>query len=447
VVGEITQVQELKGGEQPVSFGDVPVSKNKKKGLASPFEGLLASLLQGKKSGPAGIPGGEPRVDGRMSAEGAEKGDKPLAQGTLVFKKEKNKFSAAEEVATAQSLSRKEKKQAQERESRSLGGESALVFVPAASRKFLGSEETGDGVRGAPGLQSKKNVAGTGELSLVSGRALKNSFANTADEKNPFALGMKIPTRTNGNTGSAEENPLSERLSSERVQQSSREKKSKTIEVLDMRRGKASLTSDTTAEQPSELGMGEKKQNSTNSTGDRPIGMATQMGTADRLDGGKDLGKNGHGSSFQSVLSQEVQQQLVSEMVHQASFIMKDGGEALIRLALKPESLGTVKIRLEMTENHITGRILVDTPEALRAFEQEMAQLEQAFREGGFAQAHLELGLSNGGGNGSPGGNPLAGEGPFYSERLVAGQYASHQDAGNISLGVVSSEGGINLLA
>ncbi|TCW60310.1 flagellar hook-length control protein FliK [Treponema sp. J25] len=447
MVSEVTQTQELKGGEQPVSFGDIPVSKSKKKGFASPFEGLLATLLQGKKSGLAGIPQGESRVDGRTPAEGTEKGEKPLAQGTLVSKKERNKFSAAEDVATSQNLSRKEKKQAQEREPRSLGGESALVFMPAASRKFLGIEETGEGGRGAPGLQSKKNVAGPGELSLASGRALKNSFAYGAEEKNPFALGMKIPTRTNGNPGSIEENPSSERFSSERVPQSSREKKSKTIEILDMRRGKASLASDTTTEQPSERGIGEKKQNSTNSTGDRPIGMATQMGIADRLDGGKEVGKNSHVPSFQSVLSQEVQQQLVSEMVHQASFIMKDGGEALIRLALKPESLGTVKIRLEMTENHITGRILVDTPEALRAFEQEMAQLEQAFREGGFAQAHLELGLSNGGGNGSPGGNPLAGEGPFYSERLVAGQYASQQDAGTISLGVVSLEGGINLLA
>jgi flagellar hook-length control protein FliK len=53
-----------------------------------------------------------------------------------------------------------------------------------------------------------------------------------------------------------------------------------------------------------------------------------------------------------------------------------------------------------MAENKITGHIVVESEEALRAFEREIHSLEQAFRDSGFEGAELDFSLSQGGGSG-----------------------------------------------
>jgi flagellar hook-length control protein FliK len=115
---------------------------------------------------------------------------------------------------------------------------------------------------------------------------------------------------------------------------------------------------------------------------------------------------------------------LNSDIVRHAQVILRDKGEGLIRLSLKPESLGNVKIRLELTENKIAGRIIVESGEALRAFEREIASLEQAFRDSGYESAELNAFLSQDG-RGSGGG---AEERPFYSPRFAADRAASRYD-------------------
>jgi flagellar hook-length control protein FliK len=106
--------------------------------------------------------------------------------------------------------------------------------------------------------------------------------------------------------------------------------------------------------------------------------------------------------SFEDILSRELHQNFNNDIVRHASVILRDssGGpaEGTIRLALKPESLGNVKIRLEMAENRITGRIIVESEEALRAFEREITSLEKAFMESGFEGANLEMSLAADGG-------------------------------------------------
>ncbi|MDR2096917.1 MAG: flagellar hook-length control protein FliK [Spirochaetaceae bacterium] len=97
---------------------------------------------------------------------------------------------------------------------------------------------------------------------------------------------------------------------------------------------------------------------------------------------------------FENFLARELQQNLNGDIVKQAQVLLREGGEGTIRLSLKPESLGKVKISLEMTENKITGKIVVESGEALRAFEREMDALEQTFRSEGFDGASLSLELS-----------------------------------------------------
>jgi hypothetical protein len=107
--------------------------------------------------------------------------------------------------------------------------------------------------------------------------------------------------------------------------------------------------------------------------------------------------------SLSEFLARELHQNLNGDIVRQAHLVLRDDNAGSLRLSLKPESLGNVKIRLEMSENKITGRIIVESEEAFRAFTQEIHALEEAFRESGYDTANLEMSLA-GNGAGEAGG-------------------------------------------
>jgi flagellar hook-length control protein FliK len=96
-------------------------------------------------------------------------------------------------------------------------------------------------------------------------------------------------------------------------------------------------------------------------------------------------------AALENMLARELHQNFNGDIVRHASMILRNGGEGIIKLALHPETLGNVKIHLEMAENKITGFIEVESKEAMNAFRKEIAALEQAFREQGFAEANLDL--------------------------------------------------------
>jgi len=126
--------------------------------------------------------------------------------------------------------------------------------------------------------------------------------------------------------------------------------------------------------------------------------------------------------SFEMLLARELRGDLSSDIVRQAAIILRDGGEGTIKLSLKPETLGKVKIHLEMAENRISGHIIVESEEALRAFEREIRSLEQSFRDSGFeASLNAALDYRNDGQRWQE-----KAEKPFYSERLAA----SYEESG-----------------
>jgi hypothetical protein len=146
------------------------------------------------------------------------------------------------------------------------------------------------------------------------------------------------------------------------------------------------------------------------------------------------------GQAFEDILARELHQNLNGDIVRQASILVKDGGEGTIRLSLKPESLGMVKVRLEMAENKITGRIIVESNEALRAFEKEIPSLEQAFRDSGFAGASLEMALSGEGG----GNSREQWEGDAARALLSSRAVSSTYDAMAETMDVFAMEAGVN---
>ena len=122
------------------------------------------------------------------------------------------------------------------------------------------------------------------------------------------------------------------------------------------------------------------------------------------------------GESFEQVLARELRGDLSADIVRQAAIVLRDGGEGTIKLSLKPETLGKVKIHLEMAENRISGHIFVENEEALRAFEQEIHTLEQSFRDSGFeASLNAALDYQDGGQRWKE--KEVM---PFYSDRFAA---------------------------
>ena len=150
------------------------------------------------------------------------------------------------------------------------------------------------------------------------------------------------------------------------------------------------------------------------------------------------------GNQLENMLARELHQNFNGDIVRHASMALRDGGEGTIKIALKPENLGNVKIHLEMTENKITGRIVVESAEALNAFRKEMSSLEQAFRDSGFANADLNLSLTS---DGQSAGN-WEKENNSFTPRMAALRYDGGQDVlRTVNVLFEQRLGSINMLA
>jgi len=152
-------------------------------------------------------------------------------------------------------------------------------------------------------------------------------------------------------------------------------------------------------------------------------------------------------NALENMLARELHQNFNGDIVRHASIALKNGGAGTIKIALHPESLGNVKIHLEMTENKITGLIIVESEEALKAFRKEIASLEQAFRDSGFANADLNLSLTQNGQNSQE----WERESGSFSSRMAASRYDESSvwddDAPLVEILIGQKQGSINMLA
>jgi len=96
-------------------------------------------------------------------------------------------------------------------------------------------------------------------------------------------------------------------------------------------------------------------------------------------------------SSSSSALMKQLEENVNGKIIKQSSIVLKDGGSGEIKLILKPEQLGSVRIRLNLTDNKLTGQIIVDSLAVKEVFEQNLQNLERAFKESGFDTAALNV--------------------------------------------------------
>ena len=82
------------------------------------------------------------------------------------------------------------------------------------------------------------------------------------------------------------------------------------------------------------------------------------------------------------------------DIVKQSRFIINNNkGE--IKLVLKPEHLGKVRIQINLEDNHIAGKIIVENNIVKEAFEQNMKHLQDAFKQSGFESAALDVSVES----------------------------------------------------
>jgi flagellar hook-length control protein FliK len=259
-------------------------------------------------------------------------------------------------------------------------------------------------------LFAKENV----ESSEKNNRNRRPSKTSDADQNVQMLAGLNSPgVQPQQTKVKAEKNEATEEGKEKRVEKSrDRRKERIDVEVYDLR----TQTVDPKTEYT-------ESNKGTDNTKTVELTLHLKEGSNRNNSESTPLSSQAPSRSFQDMLAQELRTSMNGDIVRHASMVLKDGGEGLIRLNLKPESLGNVRIKLEMADNRVTGHILVETEEALRAFEKEIHSLEQAFKDGGFQGASLEVSVSADGRGSGAFQQGQTQQQPFYSERLAANTY------------------------
>jgi flagellar hook-length control protein FliK len=90
-------------------------------------------------------------------------------------------------------------------------------------------------------------------------------------------------------------------------------------------------------------------------------------------------------------LARRLNGELGQNIVRQARIMLQDADRAELRLIIRPPELGRVRIRLQLENGHIAGRILVDNGNVREVVEQNLSALQRAFEDAGLAMGDLEV--------------------------------------------------------
>lgn len=120
-----------------------------------------------------------------------------------------------------------------------------------------------------------------------------------------------------------------------------------------------------------------------------------------------------------------------SEVLKAANMVVRDGGGE-IRLVLKPESLGSVRIKMNLVDNSIEGRIIVDNPAVKQILDGSLDSLIRAFTADGFQNASVQVSV---GGQGMDQGRSAQEPPSMVRRRSVEGFEGSVPGIQDVSLG------------
>nr|WP_180486711.1 flagellar hook-length control protein FliK [Treponema socranskii] len=124
-------------------------------------------------------------------------------------------------------------------------------------------------------------------------------------------------------------------------------------------------------------------------------------------------------SNFQTMLINQIRQN-ASDFVKAGSIVLRDNNAGTINLVLRPESLGNVKISLQLSDKVVSGQITVHSEEAYNAFKESADALKTAFAQSGFEAGGFTVAYSSAGTGGSFSGSETGGG---FADARHAGRY------------------------
>lgn len=139
-----------------------------------------------------------------------------------------------------------------------------------------------------------------------------------------------------------------------------------------------------------------------------------------------------NGFSFQRMLENQIAENS-ADFVKAGNIILKDNDVGKINLVLHPETLGNVRISLEVSDKLLTGKIVVASQEAYKAFNSTAENLKAAFIESGFEGANFDISYA------SQGQNFTGGRGENQNMKYAQAAYDNFV-AENISVGENNSD-------
>ena len=99
--------------------------------------------------------------------------------------------------------------------------------------------------------------------------------------------------------------------------------------------------------------------------------------------------------SFSSILAQQIKDSN-AQIVERGKILLRDGNVGEIRLQLKPEHLGSVRIELKLSgDKKMEGEVTVSSKDAYDAFEDSLGELVSAFNDAGFDTSSFNLNWKN----------------------------------------------------
>ena len=152
------------------------------------------------------------------------------------------------------------------------------------------------------------------------------------------------------------------------------------------------------------------------------------------------------GSNYQSMLANQIQNN-APEFVKAGSIVLRDNNQGSINLILHPESLGNVKVSLQLTDKIIAGQIVVQSQEAYNAFRDSIDSLKQAFAQNGFETANFNLAMGGDMMNGNGGNHDGRADAPFIANRAYGDYAESVISAEGASATYAGSADGVDIVA
>jgi len=98
-------------------------------------------------------------------------------------------------------------------------------------------------------------------------------------------------------------------------------------------------------------------------------------------------------------LSRKLDGQAGNDIVRQVRVVLSRADAGEVRINLRPNNLGRVRVQIHLEENRLIGRIFVESAAAREAFRNSLDGLHARLVESGFGAADLELAWDEGKGN------------------------------------------------